>query len=99
MTSARYQRTAAAAFMFAVASCALCLLIARLVFASGSQRLGFYIGLTGCALPALSLAGCALWLRKKREAGDAAASVPWLRPLLLLSLGLVGFVFLLTRLQ
>jgi hypothetical protein len=65
------------------------------VYARGDHAVGYWIGVTGCALPAAALTGCWIWLRRARARGAQGASVPWLAPLLALStmLLLVVLVF------
>lgn len=55
------------------------------IYAGGAQWRGWTISMAGLALPALGLAGCALWLRQQRGRGDALATVPWLKGALGLS--------------
>lgn len=49
------------------------------LYRAGAQGAGWAIGMAGLAVPPLVLACCAIWLRRERRAGHAAATVPWLK--------------------
>ena len=94
MTSPQYQRITVGALLIALLALALCWRWADQAYLAGARMRGYWIGVAGSALPAVVLAGCALWLWGARKRGRSAASISWLVPLLALCVAFLAFMLL-----
>lgn len=92
--STKYNRYALAVLTIGVLGCAAAWRLANVMYRGGSQLEGWWVGLLGCALPALALGAYALWLRHQRALGQPGAQVPWLNAAIGLAVAFSVFLLL-----